>query len=125
MDIKIRDNQLMRAFSGMMKEFSDLEHTDKSYDYWVEEKKRYSDIYVENFYKDIELDYEDDQWILQYQKTPGDIGEPEELPILRYGDWFFNNIITILGKYNFERLLGEWFTEIYGLPVKTVKLEDN
>ena len=124
MDIKIRDNQLMRAFSGMMKEFSDLEHTDKSYDYWVEEKKRYSDIYVENFYKDIELDYEDDQWILQYQKTPGDIGEPEELPILRYVDWWFKNIITILGKDNFERLLGDWFTDNYGLPVKTVKVEE-
>ena len=124
MNIKIRDNQLMKAFSGMMKEFSDLEHTDKSYDYWVEEKKRYSDIYVENFYKDIELDYEDDQWILQYQKTPGDIGEPEELPILRYGDWWFKNIITILGKDNFERLLGDWFTDNYGLPVKTVKVEE-
>ena len=77
-----------------------------------------------NFYKDIELDYEDDQWILQYQKTPGDIGEPEELPILRYGDWWFKNIISILGKDNFERLLGEWFTDIYGLPVKTVKVEE-
>ncbi len=124
MDIKIRDNQLMKAFSGMMKEFSDLEHTGKSYDYWVEEKKRYSDINVENFYKDIDIDYEDDQWILQYQEYPGDIGAPEELPILRYGVWWFKNIITMLGKDNFERLLGEWFSEVYGWPVKTVKPEE-
>ena len=124
MDIKIRDNQLMRVFSGMMKEFSELEHAEKSYDYWMEEKQKYSDIYVENFFEDIEFDYEDDQWILQYQKTPGDIGKPEELPILRYGDWRFKNIISILGKDNFERLLGEWFTDIYGLPVKTVKVEE-
>ncbi len=124
MDIKIRDNQLMKAFSGMMKEFSDLEHTGKSYDYWVEEKKRYSDINVENFYKDIDIDYEDDQWILQYQEYPGDIGTPEELPILRYGEWWFRNIITMLGKDTFERLLGEWFAEVYGWPVKTVKPEE-
>jgi hypothetical protein len=124
MNIKIRDNQLMKAFSGMMKEFSELEHSEKSYDYWIEEKQKYSDIYVENFYEDIEFDYEDDQWILQYQKTPGDIGKPKELPILRYGDWRFKNIISILGKDNFERLLGEWFTDIYGLPVKTVKVEE-
>ncbi len=124
MNIKIRDNQLMKAFSGMMEEFSDLEHAEKSYDYWIERKQKYSDIYVENFYEDIEFDYEDDQWILQYQKTPGDIGKPEELPILRYGDWRFKNIITILGKDNFERLLSEWFTDIYGLPVKTVKVEE-
>ena len=56
MDIKIRDNQLMRVFSGMMKEFSELEHAEKSYDYWMEEKQKYSNIYVENFYEDIEFE---------------------------------------------------------------------
>ena len=108
----------------MMREYSDLEHTGKSYDYWIQEKPGYSDINVENYYENIEMDYEDDQWILQYQEEPGDIGTPDEVPILRYGEWTFRNIITILGKENFERLLGEWYTDVYGWPVKTVKDED-
>ena len=124
MDIKINNNQLKKAFASMMMEYRDLEHTGKSYDYWIQEKPGYSDINVENYYVDIEMDYEDDQWILQYQEEPGDIGRPDEVPILRYGEWTFRNIITILGKENFEKLLGEWYTDVYGWPVKTVKDED-
>ena len=124
MNVKLTNNQLKKSFDSLMKDYRDLEHTGKSYDYWVQEKNRYSDINVENFYKDIELDYEDDQWVLQYQENPGDIGKPNELPILRYGDWEFRNIITMLGKNKFELLLGEWFTDTYGWPVKTVKEED-
>lgn len=124
MNVKLTNNQLKKSFDSLMKDYRDLGHTGKSYDYWVQEKNRYSDINVENFYKDIELDYEDDQWVLQYQEYPGDIGKPNELPILRYGDWEFRNIITMLGKNKFELLLGEWFTDTYGWPVKTVKEED-
>ena len=124
MDIKLSNNQLKKAFASMMLEYSDLEHAEKSYDYWIQEKPGYSDIYVENYYRDIENDYEDDQWVIQYQERPGDIGRPDEVPILRYGEWEFRNIITMLGKDNFERLLGEWYTEVYGWPVKTVKDED-
>ena len=124
MNVKLTHNQLKKSFDSLMNEYRDFGHTGKSYDYWVQEKNRYSDINVENFYKDIELDYEDDQWVLQYQEKPGDIGKPNELPILRYGDWEFRNIITMLGKNKFELLLGEWFTDTYGWPVKTVKEED-
>jgi len=124
MDIKIGNNQLKKAFASMMMEYRDLEHTGKSYDYWIQEKPGYSDINVENYYKDIDSDYEDDQWVIQYQEEPGDIGTPDEVPILRYSEWEFRNIITMLGKENFERLLGEWYMDTYGWPVKTVKDED-
>lgn len=124
MNVKLTNNQLKKSFHSLMSEYRDLSHTGKSYDYWVQEKNRYSDINVENFYKDIEFDYEDDQWVLQYQEEPGDIGKPDELPILRYGEWEFRNIISMIGKDKFEYLLGEWFTDTYGWPVKTVKVED-
>lgn len=124
MNVKITKGQLKKGFESMMREYRDLAHTGKSYDYWIQEKPGYSDINVENYYKDIEFDYEDDQWVLQYQEEPGDIGKPDELPILRYGEWEFRNIISILGKDTFESLLGEWFKDAYGWDVKTVKEED-
>lgn len=107
-----------------MNEYRDLNHAGKSYDYWIQEKPGYSDINVENFYIDIEEDWENDDWVLQYQEEPGDIGKPDELPILRYGEWEFRNIISLLGKDKFESLLGDWFTDTYGWSVKTVKVED-
>ena len=39
MDIKIGNNQLKKAFASMMMEYRDLEHTGKSYDYWIKWKK--------------------------------------------------------------------------------------
>lgn len=124
MNVKLTNNQLKKSFYNLMFEYRDLEHTGKSYDYWIQEKPGYSDINVENYYKDIEEDWENDEWIIQYQEEPGDIGTPDEVPILRYNEWYFRNIITMLGKENFERLLGEWYTDVYGWPVKTVKEEE-
>ena len=104
----------------MMEEYSNLDHTEKSYDYWVQEKDGYVDWDVLNFYHDIEEDYEDDDWVMQYQNEPGDEGRPEDLPTLTYGKGYsFPAEESMFGKY-FEELLKDWFEKVYGYKVKTV-----
>jgi hypothetical protein len=104
----------------MMEEYSNLDHTEKSYDYWVQEKGDYVDWDVLNFYHDIEEDYEDDDWVMQYQNEPGDEGRPEDLPTLTYGKGYsFPVEESMFGKY-FEELLKDWFEKVYGYNVKTI-----
>jgi hypothetical protein len=120
MNFNIKYDKLFSSFEKMMKPYSDLEMTNRSYDYWVQEKSRYVDLYVLNFYEDVDTDWEDDDWILQYQDDPGDEGRYEDLPILRYGEYWIKNTQTIFGNY-FESLLKDWFEKTYGYKVKTVE----
>ena len=60
MDVKIKYDKLFSAFEKMMEPYSNLDHTEKSYDYWVQEKGRYVDFDVINFYHDIDEDFEYD-----------------------------------------------------------------
>ena len=46
-----------------MEPYSNLEYTEKSYDYYNYDYGRYIDLNVINFYHDIEEDYEDDDWV--------------------------------------------------------------
>lgn len=104
-----------------MEEYSNLDYTEKSYDYWVQEKGDYVNWDVLNFYHDIEEDYEDDDWVMQYQNEPGDEGRPEDLPILRYGDGYsFKSEQSMFG-YHFDELLKDWFEKVYGYNVKTIE----
>ena len=103
-----------------MEPYSNLDHTEKSYDYWVQEKGRYVDFDTTNFYHDIEEDWENDDWVVQYQDEPGDEGVEEDLPILRYGEnYSFPNIETMFNQY-FDDLLKDWFKKTYGFEVKTI-----
>ncbi len=121
MDVKIKYNKLFSAFEKLMEPYSNLDHTEKSYDYWVQEKGDYVDWDVLNFYNDIEEDYEDDDWIMQYQNEPGDEGQPEDLPILRYAKGYsFPNIETMFNQY-FDELLKDWFEKTYEHRVKTIE----
>ena len=120
MDVKIKYEKLFSTFEKMMEEYSHLDYTEKSYDSWVFEKNRYIDLNVINFYHDIEEDYEDDDWVMQYQDEPGDEGRPEDLPTLTYGKGYsFPAEESMFGKY-FEQLLKDWFEKVYGHNVKTV-----
>jgi hypothetical protein len=104
-----------------MEQYSNLDHTEKSYDYWVQEKGDYVDWDVLNFYHNIEEDYEDDDWVMQYQNEPGDEGREEDLPILRYADGYsFKSEQSMFGQY-FDELLKDWFEKVYGHNVKTVE----
>ena len=60
MDVKIKYDKLFSTFEKMMEEYSNLDHTEKSYDYWVQGKMNYVDWDVLNFYHNIEEDYEDE-----------------------------------------------------------------
>ena len=121
MDVKIKYNKLFSTFEKMMEEYSNLDHTEKSYDYWVQEKGRYVDFDTTNFYHDIEEDWENDDWVVQYQDEPGDEGVEEDLPILRYGEnYSFPNIETMFNQY-FDDLLKDWFKKTYGFEVKTIE----
>jgi hypothetical protein len=121
MDIKIKYDKLFSIFDKVMQPYSNLDHTEKSYDYWVQEKGDYVDWDVLNFYNDIEEDYEDDDWVMQYQSEPGDEGEEEDLPILRYGEHYsFPNIESMFSQY-FDELLKDWFEKVYGYNVKTIE----
>jgi hypothetical protein len=121
MDVKIKYGKLFSAFEKLMEPYSNLDHSEKSYDYWAQEKGDYVDWDVINFYNDIEEDYEDDDWVMQYQNEPGDEGEEDNLPILRYGEHYsFPNIETMFNQY-FDELLKDWFEKIYGYHVKTIE----
>jgi hypothetical protein len=89
MNYQIKKEQLQSIFDSMMKEFENLEYTDRSYDYWDSLKSRYVDDNVTNFYKNIDEDYDDDNWIFQYQKTPGDSATKYEVPVLRCSETSF------------------------------------
>jgi hypothetical protein len=125
MDLIIKSKQLSDAFTSMMKGYSDLEHYERSYDYYVHNKGGYVDLDVVNYYKSIDDDYEDDDWILQYQVDPGDHGKKFKLPILRYTEYHFRLLTSMLGESRFEELLGKWFTETYGWPVNSVTPEQD
>ena len=121
MDLKIKYDKLYSVFEKLMEPYSNLDHTEKSYDYWVQEKGRYVDFDVINFYRDIDNDFEDDDWIMQYQDIPGDEGRDEDLPILRYGDGYsFKSEQSMFGKH-FEKLLKDWFEKVYKHKVKTIE----
>jgi hypothetical protein len=120
MNVKIKYEKLFPTFEKMMEEYSHLDYTEKSYDYWEHEKGRYVDLNVINFYVDIDEGYEDDDWIMQYQDEPGDYSQPEDLPILTYGKGYsFPAEESMFGKY-FEELFKDWFEKVYGYNVKTV-----
>lgn len=125
MDLIIKSKQLSDAFTSMMKGYSDLEHYERSYDYYVHNKGGYVDLDVVNYYKSIDDDYEDDDWILQYQVDPGDHGKKFKIPILRYSEYHFRLLTSMLGESRFEELLGKWFTETYGWPVNSVTPEQD
>lgn len=119
----ITESKLQSTFNSIMKEFSELERAEKSYDWYDHDKSRYVDLDTINFYEDVEYDWEDDSWVLQYQENPGDIGTVDEVPLLRYSvSWPFKSVINMFGDH-FESLLKNWFEEIYNLPVKTVTIE--
>jgi len=121
MDVKIKYDKLYSVFEKLMVPYSNLEYTEKSYDYYNYDYGRYSDLDVLNFYEDLENDYEDDGWVMQYQDKPGDEGNDEDLPILRYGEHYsFPNIETMFNQY-FDDLLKDWFERTYGFKVKTIE----
>ncbi len=121
MDVKIKYDKLYSIFDKVMQPYSNLDHTEKSYDYWVQEKGGYVDFDVINFYHDIDEDYEYDDWVMQYQNKPGDEVKKEDLPILTYGpNYSFPNVESMFGQY-FERLLKDWFEKTYGFEVKTIQ----
>lgn len=120
MNVNIKYDKLYSVFEKLMKSYSNLEYTEKSYDYWVQEKGDYVDFDVINFYKDIEEDYEDDDWVMQYQNEPGDEVIVEDLPVLRYGEHYsFPNREKMFEPY-FEKLIKDWFERTYGFKVKTI-----
>lgn len=108
-----------------MREYSELDGAKKSYDYHDYEKQRYVDANVINYYDDLEMDWESDDWIFQVQYEKGDFGTGLELPILRYTDRFMD-IKSLFGKY-FDPLLKEWFNSTYPVetPIKTVTKEQD
>ena len=122
MDVKIKYDKLFSTFENMMEEYSHLDHTEKSYDYWVQEKGGYVDWDVLNFYHDIEEDYEYDDWVMQYQNDPGDEGREENLPILRYGKGYSFPTEESMFGHHFDELLKDWFEKVYGYNVKTVEI---
>jgi len=121
MNFNIKYDKLYSIFDKMMKPYADLDSAVRSYDYWIQEKSRYVDLDVLNFYGDIdEEEWENDEWILQYQDTPGDEGNEEDLPILRYSEYDFKTLNSIFGDH-LNGLLKDWFEKTYNHKVKTVE----
>lgn len=119
MDVKIKYDKLVSSFEKIMKEYTNLDYTEKSYDDWVFDDNKYIDMNVINFYLDIDEDYEDDNWVMQYQDNSLKKGADELLPILRYG-YPFNTPQIMFNQY-FDKLLKDWFEKVYGYNVKTIE----
>lgn len=123
-------DKILDLFSKVMEEYSNLESAQKSYDYYDYEKNRYVDANVVNYYRNLETDWEDDDWIFQVQYDEGDWGKGLETPILRYGEYMehgrFTTIKSLFGS-QFELLLKEWFNITYPVeqPIKTVTKEQD
>lgn len=120
MKFDIKKQQLNNIFDSLMKEYENLDKNIQSYDYWDSLKGRYVDDDVINYYEDINQDYEDDNWIFQYQMKPGDSATKYEVPILRYSSYFFQNIESMVQDH-FSDLLKEWFKKKYGYYVNKVQ----
>jgi hypothetical protein len=130
MEYKLTNKQLSNSFKSIMREYSELDSTEKSYDYYDYEKSNYVDANVINYYEDLEEDWESDDWIFQVQYEKGDWGHGLELPILRYSEHMgpggFGNVKSLFGNL-FEPLLKEWFNSTYPVetPIKTVTKEQD
>ena len=130
MKFSINENRLLEIFSKVMKEYSQLENTEKSYDYYDYEKNSYVDANVVNYYRNMDEDWEDDDWIFQVQYDKGDWGKGLETPILRYAEYMgtgrFTSIKLMFGDL-FEPLLKEWFNNTYTpyQPIETVTKEQD
>jgi hypothetical protein len=130
MEYKLTNEQLFNSFKSIMREYSELESAEKSYDYYDYEKPGYVEANVINYYEDLEEDWESDDWIFQVQYERGDWGHGLELPILRYGEYMesgrFMAIKSLFGDY-FDPLLKEWFNGTYPVetPIKTVTKEQD
>lgn len=124
MNYEITKDRLLEVFSTVMKEYSNLQEVERSYDFYNYDEGRYVDLDVYNYYKDVDEDWEDDGWILQVQYNKGDAGKRFELPILRYADYTFRNVMPMFGEH-FEPLLKDWFNKVYEVkkPIKSVTIE--
>ena len=120
MNLNIKYDKLYSIFDKMMNPYANLDSTIRTYDYWVQEESRYVDLEVLNFYEDIDEGWEDDDWILQYQDRPGDEGNDEDLPILRYSEYYFKTLNTMFGDH-LNGLLKDWFEKTYNHKVKTIE----
>ena len=119
MNFKIKYDKLCIIFDKIMRPYSNLDFTEKSYDYYDYDKGRYADLDVVNYYLDIDDDYEEDNWVMQYQELPGDEGKDEDLPILRYSGSLFQSIEPMFEPY-FQNLFKDWFKKTYNFEIKTI-----
>ena len=67
MNYEITKDRLLEVFSTVMKEFSNLQETERSYDFYNYNEGRYVDLNVHNYYKDIDEDWEDDGSIIHLE----------------------------------------------------------
>lgn len=121
MKYEIKKQKLENIFDSIMKNYENLDSTDRSYDYWDSLKNRYVGDDVKNFYENIDEDFEDDNWTFQYQRTPGDSATKYEVPVLRCSEYRFQNMVSMFGD-NWGDLMKEWFHRKYGLYVNLVRL---
>ena len=130
MEYKLTKKQLFNSFKSIMEDYSKLDSAEKSYDYYDSEKHRYVDANVDNYYEDLEMDWENDDWIFQVQYERGDWGKGLETPILRYAEYMgtgrFTSIKLMFGDL-FEPLLKEWFNNTYPVEqsIETVTKEQD
>jgi hypothetical protein len=119
MNYKLKEEQLYTIFKRVMEEYSKLQPTERSYDWYISSKNRYVDLNTINFYEDVEMDWEDDTWILQYQEEQGDVSLKFKVPLLRYDSYMLKTVIGMFRDY-FKPLLKRWFEETFKLPVDNV-----
>lgn len=119
MNYKLKEEQLYTIFKSIMEPYSKLEPIDRSYDWYMYSKNRYVDFNTINFYEDPELDWEDDTWVLQYQKEQGDSSLEFKVPLLRYDSYVLKNVITMF-RNHFDVLIKRWFEETFKLQVDNV-----
>lgn len=119
MRILIKENKFKSSFNRLMSEYVGMEPIDRWYEYYDDFK--WKEMNSINFYRDVEVDWEEDYWTFQYLKDYEGDNNPKKFPRLICDTYQFGNFKNTFGPF-FEDLIKEWFEMNYNLPVTSVVL---
>lgn len=107
-----REEKLQKLFDDYISEYENLVELEREYEDF--DNHEVYNTYV--YYKDPELDWEDDEFI--FKVIP--IDEYGEKYNLEYHAWELKGGLSTFGKRIFEKLLKPWFEKTYRIKVENV-----
>ena len=106
-----KEEKLKNLFDSMMEDYGKLVEVEREFENW--DTGEVYTAYV--YYRDPELDWEDDESI--FKVLPVDNSYDYNL---EYHAWELKNVSGAFGKELFEKMLKPWFEKTYKLEINTV-----